>query len=149
MWVVFAMKFRYIKFPLSVRSPLFGQSILKPIIPVEVSYKNKKLHYNVLIDSGADFCIFDGEVGEEIGIDVRSGNCEIFGGIQERGGAEAFLHTVTINVGGHDYETIVGFSYDIAKHGFGILGQKGFFDMFSIKFDFTKEDIELKEKKSN
>mgnify|MGYP001607964096 FL=1 len=40
----------------------------------------------------------------------------------------------------------MGFSYDIAKHGFGILGQKGFFDIFVVKFDLVKEEIELKEK---
>lgn len=140
------MKFRYLKFPLAKRSDLFGIALLKPIIPVEIVYGGAKLRYAALIDSGADFCIFDGEVGEQLGIKVRSGSREIFGGIQERGGAEAFLHKVVLNVGGCDYKTIVGFSYDIAKHGFGILGQKGFFDMFSIKFDLTKEDIELKER---
>lgn len=105
------------------------------------------MRYAALIDSGADFCIFDGEVGEQLGINVRLGPREIFGGIQERGGAEAFLHEVVLNIGGRNYRTTVGFSYDIAKHGFGILGQKGFFDLFSIKFDLVKEDIELKEKK--
>jgi hypothetical protein len=141
------MKFRYFKFPLPTRSAFFGTAILKPVIPIGISYKDKKLRYDVLIDSGADFCILDGEVGDALGIEVRSGQKEIFGGIQERGGAEAFLHDVVLTVGGWDYKTTVGFSYDIARHGFGILGQKGFFDMFSIKFDLAKEDIELKERK--
>lgn len=141
------MKFRYFKFPLEKKSNLFGTALLKPIIPVEIVYSGIRLRYAALIDSGADFCIFDGEVGEQLGINVRSGSREVFGGIQERGGAEAFLHEVVLNVGGWDYKTTVGFSYDIAKHGFGILGQKGFFDMFSIKFDLAKEDIELKERK--
>lgn len=95
----------------------------------------------------ADFCIFDGAIGEQIGIDVKSGTREVFGGIQDRGGAEAFLHKVTLNIGGWDYHTTVGFSYDIAAHGFGILGQKGFFDKFTIKFDLSKEEIEIKDKK--
>ncbi len=99
------------------------------------------------VKRGADFCIFDAEIGEYLGIDIRSGTKEIFGGIQERDGAEAFLHEVIINIGGWDYKTIVGFSYDIAKHGFGILGQKGFFDIFVVKFDLLKEEIELKERK--
>jgi len=54
---------------------------------------------------------------------------------------------VVINIGGWNYKTTVGFSYDIAKHGFGILGQKGFFDIFVVKFDLLKEEIELKEKR--
>jgi len=44
------MKFRYKK---------YGPSILRPIIPIEIVYKDKSVPYEVLIDSGADFCIFD------------------------------------------------------------------------------------------
>lgn len=140
------MKFNYLKFPLSHKSELFGSYILKPIIPIKISYKENSLKYGALIDSGADFCIFDAEIGEYIGIDIKSGVKEIFGGVQELGKAEAFLHKINLNIGGWDYKATVGFSYDIAKHGFGILGQKGFFDLFSIKFDFMKAEIELKEK---
>lgn len=141
------MKFPYFKFPLQQKSPFFGTAILKPIIPVELLYGSKKIRYGALIDSGADFCILDSEIGEYLGIDIRSGARETFGGIQERGGAEAFLHKIVLNIGGWDYTTTVGFSYDIAKHGFGILGQKGFFDMFAVTFDFLKEEVELKEKR--
>ena len=141
------MKFRYAKLLLPKKSEFFGSSISRHIVPIRISWKGKSVQYSALIDSGADFCIFDGEVGDYLGIDVRSGVKEVFGGVQERGGAEAFLHEVTLNIGGWDYKTTVGFSYDIAKHGSGILGQKGFFDMFSIKFDLPKEDIEIKERK--
>ncbi|MDO8259932.1 MAG: hypothetical protein Q7T50_00350 [Candidatus Magasanikbacteria bacterium] len=41
-----------------------------------------------------------------------------------------------------------GFSYDIAKHGYGVLGQKGFFDLFAVKFDLKKEQIELTPKRN-
>ncbi len=140
------MKFKYFKFPLAKKSTFFGTALFKPIIPVAISHKGKESRYAALVDSGADFCIFDGEVGEQLGIDVRSGVLETFGGIQEKGGAQAFLHKVTLQVGGWDYTTTVGFSYDIAKHGFGILGQKGFFDIFVVKFDLRKEVIELKER---
>ena len=138
------MKFNYFKFPLPKRSKLFGWSILKPIIPLEISHGERKLRYNALIDSGADLSIIDGVVGDFLGLDVRSGDREVFGGVQETAPAEAFLHRVKINIGGHDYETKIGFSYDIAKHGFGLLGQKGFFDLFIVKFDLAKEEVELK-----
>lgn len=141
------MKFRYHKLLLKECSPFFGSTILKPIIPVKIIVKDKELNYEALMDSGADFCIFDAAIGEYLGIDILSGHQEIFGGIQEKGGAVAFLHEVKLNIGGWDYQTIVGFSYDIAKHGFGILGQKGFFDKFVVKFDLVKEEIELKLRK--
>lgn len=138
------MKFDYFKFPLSAPSDFFGQAVLRPIIPLEVIYNNRSLGYAALIDSGADFCIFDAEIGEYLGIDIRSGKREVFGGIQDRDGAEAFLHEVIISVGGWPYKMTVGFSYDIASHGFGVLGQKGFFDIFTVMFDLLKEEIELK-----
>lgn len=112
-----------------------------------ISVKGNELRYEALIDSGADFCIFDVEIGEYLGIDIKPGRREEFGGIQEKAGAQAFLHDVSINIGGWSYKTTVGFSYDIAKHGFGVLGQKGFFDIFVVKFDFLKEGIELKERR--
>lgn len=64
------MKFDYFKLPLSKRSDFFGHSVLKPIIPVQVSNGKNKLEYAALIDSGADFCIFDAEIGECLGLDI-------------------------------------------------------------------------------
>ena len=143
------MKFPYFKFPLPQRSDFFGTSILKPIIPVEIVAGATSVRYAALIDSGADFCIFDGEIGETLDLDVRGGQRIIFGGIQAAGGfAEAFVHSLMLKVGGWEYKTAVSFSYDIAKHGYGILGQKGFFDIFVVKFDLAKEELELKERRT-
>lgn len=139
------MKFKYFKFPLPRRSEFFGHSILKPIIPIEISYRDKHIKYAALIDSGADFCIFDGVVGEYLGINVQNGHREVFGGIQDIGGSEAFFHEIFISVGGSKFKVKAGFSYDIAKHGYAVLGQKGFFDIFVVKFSLAKEEVELKE----
>lgn len=141
------MKFNYFKFLLERHSEFFGTAILKPIIPIKLSVADKKVQYAALIDSGADFCIFDAEIGEYLGLNVSSGKQEEFGGIQERGGAKAFFHEIILNIGGWDYKSIIGFSYDIAKHGYGILGQNGFFDIFTVKFNLLKEEIELKERR--
>ena len=141
------MKFFYSKISLSHKSKVLGNVILKPIIPVKIVINEKTIRYSALVDSGADFCIFDAEIGEALGLDVKSGEKETFGGIQGKGGAEAFFHKVELNICGWGYKAVVGFSYDIAKFGFGVLGQKGFFDIFTIKFDLLKEEIALKERK--
>ena len=141
------MKFKYFKFLLPAKSDFFGSSILKPIVPIGLTIGNPPFDYSALIDSGADFSIFDAGIGEALNLDVQSGKEISFGGIQDAGVAKAFLHEVTLLIGGWRYKTMVGFSYDIAKDGYGILGQKGFFDMFSIKFELVNEDIELKERK--
>ncbi|MDZ4221420.1 MAG: hypothetical protein U1C18_00935, partial [Patescibacteria group bacterium] len=77
------MTFSYISFPLPERSRLFGGKILRPIIPIEITIGAITVGYAALIDSGADFCIFDGELGELFGLDVRSGDRLQFNGIQE------------------------------------------------------------------
>ena len=138
------MKFKYFKFPLNSKSELFGSSILKPIIPVEITRGSKTISYAALIDSGADFCLFDSGIAGLLGIDIRSGKVERFGGIQAVSPATAFIHELIITIGGWKYKVPVGFSYDIAPHGYGVLGQKGFFDIFVVKFDLAKEEIELK-----
>lgn len=143
------MKFSYRKIILKEHSKLFGFSLLKPIIPITILSNEKQVSYLALIDSGADFCIFDAAIGIYLGIDIKKGEQINFGGIQETGQAEAYLHKITLNIGGFSYETIVGFSDCIAKRGFTILGQKGFFDKFSVKFDYSKSEIELKERLLN
>ena len=141
------MKFGYLKILLPQKSEFFGTAVLKPIIPIRLTHKDKTIKYDALIDSGADFCIFDAQIGEILGIDIKSGLEVGFGGIQNLRGSSAFVHDVSLIIGGWNYETAVGFSYDVAKHGFGILGQKGFFDIFSVRFDYSKEEIELKERR--
>jgi len=51
---------------------------------------------------------------------------------------------VELIVGTWSYDVKVGFLPHIAYLGYGILGQKGFFDVFVVKFDFLKGEIELK-----
>lgn len=67
------MKFRYFKFLLEKRSEFFGPSILKPIIPIQLTAGELTIRYAALIDSGADFCIFDAGIGESlrVGYSIR------------------------------------------------------------------------------
>lgn len=140
------MKFKYRKLNLSPASDYFGKYILKPLIPVKIFRGENILQVAVLIDSGADFCIFDAEIGEVLALNVKSGIEVQFGGIQSLGGSKAYIHTVNLEIDGHEFKADVGFSYDISKNGYGILGQKGFFDKFIVKFDLIKEEIEIKER---
>lgn len=139
------MKFPpYRKFTLPNYHDCFGSSVLKPIISVKISANENFVRYEALIDSGADFCIFDAEIGEYLGLKVSSGIQISYCGIQGEKNSTAFLHQVILNIGGWDYETVVGFSKGISSKGFGILGQKGFFDMFVVKFNLFNEEIEIK-----
>ena len=130
------MKFKYKK---------YGLRILRPVIPVEVICNNIAVSYEVLVDSGADFNIFDAEIGEVLNIDIKSGEmAEVSGitGIKEN----YYIHSVIMKVGGWEYKTKVGFLPNIGRLGYGEVGQNGFFDIFVVKFDLKKEVIELKER---
>ena len=57
-----------------------------------------------------------------------------------------YLHPVTIEVGGWDFKIEAGFMPDVAGRviPYGIVGQKGFFENFIVRFDLKKEEVELK-----
>ena len=134
------MKFKYKKFLQRDFS-----TTIRPIIPVTLSHGEKALEHEVLIDSGADMCLFDAAIGEYLGLDVESGEEAVLAGVT--GGGELFYwHTVILRVGIRDLKTRVGFTRDIAS-SYGIAGQKGFFDAFVVTFDYKKQEIELKERK--
>jgi len=131
------MRFPYKKFKLND-----GSELLKPIIPIGLLFNGEVVRYEALIDSGADFNIFNAEIGELLGIDIRSGNKVRFGGIAGEP-FEVYLHNLTLEVGGWEHEVAAGFSYAISPYGFGILGQKGFFNLFRIKFILSKGIVEI------
>lgn len=128
------MKFSYKK---------YGPEVVRPVIAIEVVYASRAVHYEVLVDSGADFCIFDAEIAEILGIEVTKGEKKMVWGITGSG-EPYYVHPVTMRVGGHPYPIKAGFLPGIARMGYGVVGQQGFFDLFVVKFDLLKEEIELK-----
>lgn len=123
----------------------YGSETLRPVIEIKVKSGSDSLRYEVLVDSGADICIFNSEVGEALGVDVKQGKArEVFG----VGGKASvyYLHKVKIGVGGWEYDIEADFMPDVAGRvmPYGIVGQKGFFENFIVKFDMIKEEIELK-----
>lgn len=129
------MKFKYKK---------YGSDILRPVIRIEISYGSINVPYSVLVDSGADICIFDADIAAILGIDITKGiRHEVAGltGVPQY----YYLHRVSIIVGGISHRADVGFM-KMNNQSFGIVGQKGFFDKFIVKFDLEKEEIELKER---
>jgi len=64
------MNFKYRKFPLDPKeNPDFKRkSSLRPIIQIDFETEKGNFGYLVLIDSGADFCVFHGEIGKGWGL---------------------------------------------------------------------------------
>ncbi|MEK7095817.1 MAG: hypothetical protein AAB896_00795 [Patescibacteria group bacterium] len=116
---------------------------LRPIIPIEVQKKNRSVRIEVLVDSGADQCIFWGEIGEALGIEVDKGIPMQFGGVSGSL-AKGYIHKVGIVVDGTTLNADVVFSYEIAPVGLAIVGQLSFFEHFTVKFDYKKRSVVLR-----
>jgi hypothetical protein len=117
----------------------------RPIIPIEISHDDRAVRYEVLVDSGADTCIIPGDIGCVIGLDVESGEPFELGGVTGVHRTDYF-HTVTLKAGKHSFSTKVGFMDTMREGAFGMVGQKGFFDRFAIKFDYAERELVLHKK---
>ena len=142
------MKFKYVRFR-GQNSKGVTTTVTRPIIPIAIKYKEKEIKTYALVDSGADDCIFSSEIASELGIILGRGERKTVGGVIDGVTKPYYIHeNITINIGGWDYKTKIGFMKDLSKSmGVGILGQEGFFDKFVIKFDRTKEVVDIKEKR--
>lgn len=120
-------------------------NFLRPVIPIELEHDAFKLKYEVLIDSGADMNIMPSDIGEALNIDVSSGRRAEVGGITPGERSPYYVHSVAMRVGGWAYTDIeVGFMPDMPAYGYGVVGQRGFFDLFKVIFDLRKEEIEIR-----
>jgi len=136
------VKFKYRK--TSLPSPFSKKQILlRPIIPISLKSAGTALRYEALIDSGADFCIFPIEIGKKLGLDINRLSKIYFtsatGDLVEGRKAE-----VKLDIGDGKFSSQIIFA-DL-ENSVGILGQYGFFNLFVIKFDLQKEDIEINQK---
>lgn len=133
------MKFPYFKTP---REDPRKRWISRPIIPVTLFGPKGSINIDALIDSGADRCLFNSQIGKEIGLEIEKGEREIFSGI-EGGKLLAYLHKIHLQIIGINkiIEIIAGFTD--APGVFAILGQEGFFDAFKIKFEKAHNTIEI------
>lgn len=129
------MKFRY---------KSYGPGLLRPVIPIEIIFNNKSVYYEVLVDSGADSNIFSSEIADILGINLIKGDKAEVAGITGES-KPLYFHYLDIKIGGSLFKNVkIGFLKDIGKYAYGVVGQKGFFDMFVVKFDLLKKEIEIK-----
>jgi len=136
-------KLDYRKFPAAPTEPFpRRKSVVRPVVPVALINGSNRVRVYALIDSGADYCVFHAEIGEQLGLQIESGKSLPFSGIAGAG-QTAYFHNIKLEVGGHEFGCYAGFSPDIQDLPYGILGQVGFFDVFKVSFDYKKEKIEL------
>ncbi|GAC1370930.1 MAG: hypothetical protein NVSMB39_4290 [Candidatus Saccharimonadales bacterium] len=125
------MRFPYKRYP---------DKLERPVIPVKIATADRWINYEVLIDSGADICIFDAELAELLGLELKNGEyAAVRGATGEL--QDVYIHPVEVTVGPHTFGIRVAF---MATPGpYGLAGQRGFFSQFRITFDQLEGYVEL------
>lgn len=108
-----------------------------PVLPVRLIYKHSPPSHRVeaIVDSGSPYCLFHASLCKSLGIKrVEDGIEDVLKGVV--GGKDEspmYFHKVKVLVGASDFETMAGFSWGLAVGG--LLGRRGFFENFLVKFD--------------
>src|SRR5260370_15334931 len=124
------MRFRYTEI-LNHQDPT--RPFQRPYLIVRLTHGTKHKDAISLVDSGADLCLFNSDLGKLIGIDVEAGSELAFQGVSGAK-ATAYLHRVSLTVRGMSSISLdVGFTDSMAV-GTGLLGQQGFLNQFHINF---------------
>ena len=139
------MVIKYKKFPIDSENCPFPNktSSIRPVIQIDFETESGKFGYLVLVDSGADYCMFHAKVGESLGLNIKDGKPLTFYGTSGQP-QKAYFHEISFKIGGHLHTCEVGFSYDMEKLAYGLLGQDGFFNKWIVKFEYHKENIDLR-----
>ena len=111
--------------------------IFRPLIPITLIYQKRFAQTAALLDSGADYNLFHGDVATYLGIDLTSGIKRHIQGI--KGSITGYEHKITLRVNAHRYKTKVIFSSQIPDNALAVLGNTGFFDHFSVEFNYPQK----------
>ena len=119
--------------------------ITVPWIPVTIRVSDREQTFLMLIDSGADNCIFDKDIADFMDINLEDGALVKTGGLSGFSNVYYF-DNIYINVGGYEIKTRTGFIDGNLVDGkiAGVLGRQGFFDYFKVCIDEKRKEIELK-----
>ena len=112
-----------------------------PVIPIIVENEGKTLGALCLIDSGAEYCLLDAEIGRALGLVIEEGLPVSLSGVQDPK-FTAYLHDIIYRIGERNYPATIGF-VDNAQMGYGILGRNGFFYYFKVYFDHRGRKVKL------
>ena len=111
--------------------------IFRPLIPITLIYQKRFAQTAALLDSGADYNLFHGDVATYLGITLTSGTKRRIQGI--KGSIYGYEHKISLRVDTHTYKTSIIFSNQIPDNALAVLGNTGFFDHFSVEFNYPQK----------
>ncbi len=113
----------------------------RPIIPLFLRVQDITVEYHVLVDSGADFNLFHTDIAEIFGIDLEHADTERISGIGGEVTAYPFLFEMSLDQ--HTFSRSPALLSSDLPMSYGIVGQVGFFDKFSVEFTYKTKQIAL------
>ena len=114
-----------------------------PILSVRIACNRKHQQVWALIDSGADMCIFNSSIAQMLDVDIKSGREFQLNGLVG-GSVSIWIHQVNLTVGElGSINTNAAFTEFEDTPSLCVLGQRGFFDNFQIRFQRYKNLIEI------
>lgn len=116
--------------------------IYRPLIPVTLVYGRRFVHHAALLDSGADFNIFHGDIAAYLGIPLTKGSRRNIWGLGG-GPIKGYEHSLILKIRQITYTTAVTFSNHLPENTLAVLGNRGFFDRFVVTFNYKAKAITL------
>ena len=106
----------------------------RPYIPVTLRSQKRVMEpLLALVDSGADFCLFDGELSYLLDLDLAKLEQIKLSGVA--GKAIGYVAHIEIGVNTTFFPVPAVFSFDFSPDEFGgLAGQVGFFDTYIVEF---------------
>jgi hypothetical protein len=111
-------------------------------VAVELSnrgYSSKRLRG--IVDSGSEVTLFQGYIGDQIGLTVRSGPSHPIRLAAQSGAPLAYFHEVRMKVASGSVLIMVGFCYELGVPA--LLGRHGFFEHFRVTFDPSRMGMQI------
>jgi hypothetical protein len=120
----------------------YGDGVYRPIVRVSLFHQDKGFDYELLVDSGADMCMFGMEVGLFLGIDFSRSKKGTVAGV----GGEPMTYycaPVRLEVAGASFIVEAGFLSRVSQFDYGVAGRQGFFDQFLVTFNEPNKFVQL------
>ena len=118
--------------------------VWRPIIEIILLSGRKFISHPVLIDSGSDYNILDFEIASVFGLKLAKGKMRKIYGIGNQA-IKTYEHSIQIKIPGFEtYVADVLFA-KLPGHTLGVLGNSGFFNKFTVEFDYKRKAIEINE----
>ena len=121
-----------------------GNLVQLPIVSVRITVNEVSLPLWGLVDSGADVTLLNASFAHLFHVDLKKGKKIPLLGVMEGPEFAAYLHQVNLeikDVGSAD--TLVAFTDSERHPDLVILGRRGFFEHFIIKFEEHKKQMEI------